>query len=153
MKEENLLYQIKTLNKLVVRSIIGNSNSKELSFKPAPTQMEIVEYVLKHQGTYVYQKDLENALNLRRATVCGVLQTMEKNHLIKRVIANNDSRTKKIILHPEALKIFNNHIKQIEEIEKMMLKNITQDEIQQFATILKKMQENLKGGKLDVKIN
>jgi DNA-binding MarR family transcriptional regulator len=144
MKEEKLLYQIKNLNKLVVRSFVGNSSINDLSSKPTPTQMEIIEYVLNHHGSCVYQKDLENALNLRRATVCGVLQTMEKNHLIKRVVDTNDSRVKKIILHPEALKMFNNHIKQIEEIEELMINNLTQDEIEQFGCILKKMQENLK---------
>lgn len=71
-----------------------------------PTQMQIIEYILEHDGSCVYQKDLENVLKLRRATVSGVLQTMEKNDFIERVIDKNDTRVKKIILNKKTSKIF-----------------------------------------------
>jgi DNA-binding MarR family transcriptional regulator len=141
MREDKLLYQIKSLNKLIIRIIIGDDNKF-----PTPTQMEIVEYILKQQDGYVYQRDLESVLNLRRATVSGVLQTMEKNNLIKRVVDVNDSRVKKIILNKEALNTFNSHIKKIESIEKILTSDLTEEEIRIFLNIIKKMQENLKGG-------
>ena len=95
MKEKNLLYQIRTLEKLVFREFICSENANFPIL--TPTQMQIVEYMLKHNEENVYQKDLETILNLRRATVSGVLQTMEKNGYIERVVDTEDSRIKKIL--------------------------------------------------------
>ena len=65
---------------------------------PTPTQMQIIEYILNHTSEDIYQRDLEDILNLRRATVSGVLHTMEKNNLIRRVTDNEDTRSKKILV-------------------------------------------------------
>ncbi len=54
----------------------------------------------------VYQSELEDVLNLRRATVSGILMTMEKNGIIKRVASKKDARTKEIILNEKVEKIF-----------------------------------------------
>lgn len=111
MSDNKILYQIKTLEKMILRTFW---NDKELEdeilikkeFKPTPTQMQIIEYILEHINEVVYQKDLEEVLNLRRATVSGVLQTMEKNELIERTTNTEDTRVKKIILHEKAKEYF-----------------------------------------------
>ena len=105
MQDYKVLYKIKTLEKLIVRNIM---NEEEIcSMKtPTPTQVQIMEYILEHQNEEVYQKDLEDILNLRRATVSGVLQTMEKHGLLDRQIAKNDARVKKIILSKKAEQLF-----------------------------------------------
>lgn len=143
MKEYRLLYQIKALEKLIGRLFVCNDiNSKVVP--PTPTQMQIMEYILEHPNENIYQKDLEDILNLRRATVSGVLQTMEKNNLIERIIDTNDSRVKKIILNPETKKIFEAHEEKMEEIEKNIINDISEEEIFQFLSVIKKMQNNLK---------
>ena len=96
MKKDKILYKIKSLEKLIVRYSFNEHFNMNISC-PTPTQMQIMEYVLNNQDTNIYQKDLENVLGLRRATVSGVLQTMEKNGLIARVITEEDARVKKII--------------------------------------------------------
>ena len=98
MKEERMLYQIKSLEKLIFRALIKEKDDIE-ELSPTPTQMQILEYILEHKNGEIFQKDLEDILNLRRATVSGVLQTMERNNLIKRVSYLNDARIKKIILN------------------------------------------------------
>lgn len=143
MKECRLLYQIKDLEKLIVRLFICNDLNDGI-VPLAPTQMQIIEYILEHPNENIYQKDLENILSLRRATVSGVLQTMEKNHLIERVIDTNDSRIKKIILNPEAKNIFLMHMKKMEEIEEYIVKGITEEEITYFLKVISKMKNNLK---------
>ena len=89
------MYQIKTLDKMIFRKICSREDmlrAKDalINKTMTPTQMQIIEYILEHDGSCVYQKDLENVLKLRRATVSGVLQTMEKNDFIERVIDNKD---------------------------------------------------------------
>lgn len=143
MKEYKLLYQIKTLEKLIGRKFICCDKFKNF-VPPTPTQMQIVEYILEHPKEKIYQKDLEEILNLRRATVSGVLQTMEKNKMIERVVDENDFRIKRIVLNPIAKKIFKTHEKKMTEIEKNIIKGISEEELAQFLKVIHKMQDNLK---------
>lgn len=142
MEPSNLLYQIKTLEKYIARLFLNDLEGAVPP--PTPTQMQIMEYVLKHSKDIIYQKDLENIVNLRRATVSGVLKTMEKNNLLKRIVDKKDTRQKQIILHPDAKKIVNLHLKKVKEVEKQLVKDISEEEQLLFMQILQKMQNNVK---------
>ena len=117
MDSKNILYEVKTLEKMITREFIKDIDCtrKKIGFVPTPTQMQIIGYIIDHNGQKVYQKDLENVLSLRRATVSGVLKTMEKNKLIKRTVDTNDTRVKEIILEERAKKIFLIKQKKMEE--------------------------------------
>lgn len=143
MQDYKVLYKIKTLEKLIVRNIM---NEEEIcSMKtPTPTQVQIMEYILEHQNEEVYQKDLEDILNLRRATVSGVLQTMEKHGLLDRQIAKNDARVKKIILSKKAEQLFLEKKKQFEKIGKALVQDISEQELRTFSNVLNKMMMNAK---------
>lgn len=148
MSDNKILYQIKTLEKMILRTFW---NDKELEdeilikkeFKPTPTQMQIIEYILEHINEVVYQKDLEEVLNLRRATVSGVLQTMEKNELIERTTNTEDTRVKKIILHEKAKRIFFKHAKELEDMEKIIIKDISENDLEIFSKVIKQMKVNI----------
>lgn len=142
MKTDSLLFEIKTLEQEIFRYIMGSSDLKELK-KPTPTQMQIVSYILRHSNKDIYQRDLENVLGLRRATVSGVLGTMEKNNLIKRIVDENDTRSKKIILNPEVIALFKKHFKKLKQIEQIMIEGLTEQEIEIFRKIIKQMKKNI----------
>ena len=118
-----------------------------------PTQMQIIEYILEHDGSCVYQKDLENVLKLRRATVSGVLQTMEKNGFIERVIDKNDTRVKKIILNKKTSKIFYERLEKIKTMENNIKKGISQEELETFFRVILKMQHNIQEEEENEKTN
>ena len=140
MKNKRVLYQIKSLEK----SLLRHNKDKSIKDKEiTPTQMEILLYIFKNEDKDIYQKDLENVLNLRRATVSGVLQTMEKNHLITRVTDIEDTRAKKIILNEETKNIFLRHLKQFEEIEKVIVDGISEEELEIFFEVIQKMKNNV----------
>lgn len=140
MKNRRVLYQIKSLEKSILR------HNKEKSIKDkeiTTTQMEILLYIFKNEDKDIYQKDLENVLNLRRATVSGVLQTMEKNNLITRITDAEDTRTKKIILNEETRNIFLRQLKQFDEIEKVIVEGISEKELEVFFEVIQKMKNNV----------
>lgn len=143
MKKDTIIYQIKSLDKLIFRQLTSDIcfNNKMML---TPTQMQIIAYILNHIDEDIYQKDLENVLNLRRATVSGVLQTMEKNGLIKRVVSPTDTRVKKIILKSSARKLYDKKLKMMEELETRMVKGISKDEIVFFYHIIDKMKQNMR---------
>ena len=144
MKKYHVLYDIKSLETLIVRTFVNDmmvKNEKLKSF-PTPTQVHIIEYIVDAKGD-VYQKDLENVLNLRRATVSGVLQTMEKNNLIKRVPSNIDARVKKVILNSKTKELFLKHKYKMEETEKVVTKNIVESDLEIFSRVLDMMKQNI----------
>ncbi len=110
---------------------------------PTPTQMVIMDYILEHKNEEVLQRDLECILNLRRATVSGVLQTMEKHGLITRSVSVDDARIK-VIRFNEGTKIFfgTNKDKMI-ELEDVVTMGLSDDELRQFSNTLDVMQKNL----------
>lgn len=145
--EEKVLYQIKNLDRIVFRCIFNGSSVGDCDIKtikmPTQTQMHIIAYLIKHQNEEVYQKDLEEVLNLRRATVSGVLHTMEKNNLIKRITDDKDTRIKKIILDEKAYQIFKKNSRKIKKIEKEISKDISKDDMKIFFKVIDKMKNNL----------
>lgn len=142
--KDRILYQIKSLNKSVVRTLLSNIEcSINFDKIPTPTQIQILEYIIKNNKE-VYQKDLETILNLRRATISGVLQTMEKNNLIERISHEEDARTKKIILTEKARIMFEKNEEKILELEKVITKDITKKDLETFLKVINKMKENLK---------
>lgn len=150
MDKSSVLYQIKSLENLIARNFINNDKElckREIEVKkvtiPTSTQMQIIEYILKNIDKEVYQKDLEEILNLRRATVSGVLQTMEKNGLIERVTDDIDTRTKKIILNEKAKELFIKGQTKIKEIEKIAIKGIPEEELEIFSNVISKMKNNI----------
>ena len=151
--KKGIYCQIKDLEILIVR-ILFNTVKLDKFRPPTITQARIMDYILEHKEE-VYQKDLEKALNLRRATVSEVLKTMEKKNLIKREKNSLDARSKKIILLENSKSSHNKIKNNITQLEETLIKNITKEELEIFTTVLKKMQYNLKdkynkqGGKYD----
>lgn len=153
MEESKVLYKIKSLEKLIIRNFICDKEFtiENINSHPTPTQMQIIEYVLNNDSKAIYQKDLENILGLRRATVSGVLQTMEKNGLLERVIHSEDARTKKIILNDKAKKIYLKNKNKIFELEKTITKNISNEDLTTFLKVLDIMKNNLKQQNINYK--
>lgn len=150
MRENKILYQVKTLHKLVVRyftkdeDFITKVKKEKINSVLTPTQMEIIEYIKENENKEIYQKDLENVLNLRRATVSGVLQTMEKNGILERITHPSDARAKRIILNKSAERLFNVGEHKVKELESIITKNISVEDITIFSSVLNKMISNLK---------
>jgi DNA-binding MarR family transcriptional regulator len=144
MKEYKVLYKIHTIDNMILRNIGIKEKNKEIINKSlTPTQMQIIEYILEHKEKDIYQKDLEKVLNLRRATVSGVLQTMEKNNLIERTIDEKDTRTKKIILNKETKNIFHSRMNKVKSLEKNIVKNIEKDDLDIFFKVILQIEDNI----------
>ena len=134
-----ILFKLKDLDKMIVRSLL---DQEKLELLPSPTQMQIIEYII-NSDEEVLQCDLEKAIKLRRATISGVLKTMEKKNLITRVISSKDARVKKIILSDKTKKMYLESRAKLEALEELITSNISDNEINIFLEVMNKMQENL----------
>lgn len=90
----------------------------------------------------VYQKDVEKTMHLPRSTATTILQKFEREGMVRRVAVEDDARLKRIELTPGGVEFYNNTIIDFEETESQARRGITDEEYQQFMTILDKMRSN-----------
>ena len=108
------------------------------------TQLQILMYLTKHRDEEVCQKDLEIETHLKKASITGTLDSMEDKGIIKRIQSTEDRRKNLIVLSEKAIiekERFEEKFKQIEEKIKY---NITDEELENFYSVLDKMERNLK---------
>ena len=143
MEDKNIFNSIKELEKGIVRKIMSETSHNEMYSKPSIAQMQIIKYILKHDGKTIYQRDLEEVFNLRRATISGILKTMEKNNVIIRVCDPNDARGKIVILSDDAKKFFKEKENLFKKIETVLKKDISKEELEIFYKVILKMRDNI----------
>lgn len=105
------------------------------------TQFHIMHYIYL-QDRAVYQKDIENAFNLRRSTVSKILSLLEKKELIAKQSVETDARLKQIALTDKGIakhdQVDNNTF---DEINKELLSKIENDDLEIFYKVLNKLSE------------
>lgn len=111
---------------------------------PTSMQQWFLAYIWKH-GTDgdVFQKDIEGAFRVRRSTATEILKAMERKGLIERVPSTEDKRSKKILLKERAITICEENQRKILRTEQKLIRGLSQEELQQFFDILRKIQSNI----------
>ena len=140
-KERKIAFEIKLLDNLISRKIIENKKENK---KLSHVQVSILKYLIENKEKTVYQNDLETFLSVRRSTISGILKTMEKRNLIKRVDSLKDARKKEIILTDYSYKKSKLKKKKVTEFETLLTKSISYEELDVFFKVVDKIKENLK---------
>lgn len=141
MESKKIGKEIRVLQSLMTRYIIKHmkdSKNKLLS----GIQIDIMMY-LSNAKECIYQKDLEKEFNLRKSTISGILQTMEKNKIINKLEAKQDIRSKQILLTEDGNKACQECVEKITKMEKLLLKDINVEELEIFLKVIEQMQRNL----------
>lgn len=135
-------FEIKEINDLIIKKMMKAAMCEKRCMI-SPTQVKIIEYLCKIKDETVYQKDIEKTLNLKRSTVSGILDTMEKNNLISRKSVKEDLRLKEIVLTDYALDKLNLIKRKIKEINNALGKNISEDDLKVFYRVTKQIKQNI----------
>ena len=104
----------------------------------------VIGYLYDNRHKDIYQKDIEKQFSVRRPTMTEILKLMEKNGLVVRVKDNNDGRLKKIKLTEKALKIHEQHEKNIEFFENYITQDLTEEELKQIFNTMDKISARVK---------
>ena len=107
-------------------------------------RMIIVVVHEKSQTQDVFQRDLEKFFSIRRSTVTGVLQLMEKRGLLVREHSTQDGRLKRLCLTDQANALFAIIQQNLQEAEALLCQGLTKEEIAFFSAILAKMEQNIR---------
>ncbi len=103
----------------------------------------IIGYLAENIDKDIFQKDIEKKFMIRRSTVSGILQLMEKKGYINRESVEYDARLKKLTLTDKAWEYFNRAMKKIDEGEAVLRSGLSNEEIDTFLTILNKIKSNI----------
>ena len=136
---------VKKIDNMISREVIKETKENELLL--SPIQVRIIKLIKKNSrnGKEVFQRDIENKFEIRRSTTSGILNTMEKNGLIKRENSSIDKRQNKIIITEYGEEIFLKIKRNMSKLEKRIVKNISEDELNTFFNVIDKMKDNLEG--------
>lgn len=135
-------FEVKVLSNLIRRRL---ESGTEESGCESLTGMQgwIIGYISIRGDAAVFQRDLEREFNVRRATVSGVLQLMERNGLIRREPVEYDARLKKLTLTPKAVELHEKVMQRLSDFERELRSGLTEEEIQEFLRILDKLKKNV----------
>lgn len=140
MKERKILFEIKMLDNMIDRKICGSVEKNNLTH----TQARILKFLYDNRDRKVYQTTLEKEVDVRRSTISGVLDTMEKNNLIIRKNSSDDARKKEIALTLVSLNKHKEIAQKIANFERDLLRGITKEEVDTFIEVIDKLKGNLK---------
>lgn len=134
-------YEIKAVSNLLKRKVfeMGALEKKPIT----EMQMHIIDYLYRHQEEDVFQRDLEEALSVRRSSISRFLAAMEKKGLLQRESVRQDARLKKLTLTSAAIADHEQGIRQIQRIEDMIARGLSTQELQAFYQVLLKIKQNL----------
>ena len=129
----------------VLSNRIGRTIGKEVSqYGLTGVQSRILAFVYHESSKRdIFQKDIEEELDIRRSSVTSVLQLMEKNGYIKRVSVTEDARLKKIILTEKALDTENRIHDYIERFEKSLQDELSSEEMYTLINLLNRLSQKI----------
>lgn len=135
-------FQIRTLSNLIKRQV--DQTVFQGREKPA-TGMQgwVVGYLYHNRDKDVFQRDLQEQFSIRRSTVTGILQLMEKNGLITRASVEQDARLKKITLTPKAIEMHEQIGRGIQAVENKISAGLTPEEKKTFIELCEKIRANI----------
>ena len=130
-----------TIHRKVDEFVSSSIPSDEENF--TATNAKVVGYLLMNDERDIFQKDIEETLQLRRSTVSTLLQGMEKKGFITRESVAYDARVKKIGLTQKAIYLHSQIVSTLDGFEAKLTQDIDENELKVFLTVLNKMNHNL----------
>ncbi len=106
-------------------------------------QVKMVHFLNSHEDSGAYQKDIEQKFLIKRSSVTNILNNMEKSGLILRIGDVSDARIKKVLLTDKGKALSNTLKDFICNLETVIIKDMTEEEMDLFIKLLKKSLSNV----------
>ncbi len=137
--EENLDYIISRTVQILKNSLYREFKDK--NYNITTEQWSVLAKLNEEDG--VYQKQLGDYLFKDKPTITRILDVMEKKNLIIRISDEKDRRKTKVYLTQTGKDVVERLIPVVEDFQKNLTKNISEEETENLTQILKKLSENI----------
>lgn len=119
-------------------------------FAENSAQWVILRYLITHEGQEVTQKEIEQATKRSRATVSGLLDTLEKKGLVIRIPSQSDKRKKNVQVTEAVQSKHQAMMNYFTYTESVVTKDISEQDLQVFYRVMGQMIENVRKEKKHV---
>lgn len=106
------------------------------------SQSRVVGF-LAQKGGEATQKEIEEFFDVSHPTIVGLVSRMEQNGMLTTFVSTEDRRNKIVKLTPDALLIANDIKKSVEDSEKQLLQNLSDEEVENLTLLLTKVLNNI----------
>ena len=131
---------IKKIHDAVCRHVNNALREKGLTLAQVRVLMELGA----DGGTAKPLKELERRFHVAQPTVAGVVHRLEAKGLVRSCSNPEDNRVKLVRLTPEGEVFRNSNMREIEEMEKRLVKHLTEREQQELLRLLHSVYDNIK---------
>ena len=141
-RERHIGYEIMALSNLMRRKMweqAGRPDCDEF------TEMQgmLLGFLCRNRDQEIFQKTLEEVFSIRRSTASRLLKNMEADGLIVRLPVSRDARLKRVVATPRAEALNEQAAARIRSFEELLLRGVSQAELDQFMATLEKIRKNL----------
>ena len=137
-------FQLKSINNLIKRNLVMRFDKAGLT-ELVGMQGPVIGFIYdKGQGGPIFQRDIEQAFDVRRSTATVMLQNLEQKGYIVREAVEQDARLKRIVLTEKAIEQNLRIRRQIDAFHDELEQGLTDGEKEEFTRILNKIKKNLK---------
>ena len=143
LSQKKVSFELRSLGNLIKR-FTNRELDQKIENKLTPMQMGVILFLYKNQERDIFQRDIEKEFLMRRSTVSSLLGNMESKELIIRKAVSHDARLKKISLTKQSLELRIHASAAFEQLENQLKKDISEDELCIFFTVVEKMKQNIK---------
>ena len=138
LDEKSLVEKYSAMNRHLKRYFDGLfANSPVTS-----AQGLLLDYLFHNQSRDVFQKDLEEYLEIKSSSVTSILDNLEKNGYVRRESVEYDGRLKKISMTDKAREIEKDIARRVSEYMHSLFRDIPERDREGFYFVMCRMIEN-----------
>ena len=103
----------------------------------------VLDYLFRNREADVFQKDLEEYLEIKGSSVTSILDNLEKNGYVRREAVDYDGRLKKLAITEKAYAIEEDIVERVNGYMYSLFRGIPEEEREVFYSVLCKMIDNM----------
>lgn len=100
--EDSVGFELKMISNLLKRKF-DEEMAKNTPGKITGVQGWLITYLYENRDKPIFQRDIEKQFNIRRSSVTGLIQLMERNGLLVRTSMPGDARLKRLVLTEQGI--------------------------------------------------
>ena len=141
--KDALGFEMKCMSNMIT-SFIGNELTKAGFDEITVTHGWVLGFLCRQRENVIFQKDIETRFGMPRSTVANIMKQFEQKGYITRQSDEKDTRLKRVVVTEKGIRVHEDTIKCIDEINRLLEDGITQEEKEVFKSMTEKMGENMK---------
>jgi len=129
---------------LIKKELDLRKNNDIKEFGITHTQFHVIMFITFNEDKKIFQKDIEQELDVTAATASGIIARLEANGFIRRTPLETDSRYKYLTLLPKSYEVKDIIMSKCSRNEGIMFNGFTPEEKNEAISYLERILKNVK---------